>query len=146
MVECLYICEYLMCCKCKITVCYMIWIWHVIGVWWCMMMFSVKCVCYLFVFMILCFVWFVVWLMFTKWMVYLYYVLVIEVYVYVWLYVCVYMYCIIWKCAQDTVAEWLRRLTRNQLELFRTCTSPVSVVFYWIFDFLQTFWFLCSFY
>ena len=30
----------------------------------------------------------------------------------------------------DTVAEWLRRLTRNQLGLSRAGSSPVSVVFF----------------
>ena len=29
----------------------------------------------------------------------------------------------------DTVAEWLRRSTRNRLELFRVGSSPASVVF-----------------
>ena len=31
----------------------------------------------------------------------------------------------------DTVAEWLRRSTRNRLGLSRAGSSPVSVVFYY---------------
>ena len=34
-----------------------------------------------------------------------------------------------WR-SSDTVAEWLRRLTRNQLGLSRAGSSPVSVVFF----------------
>ena len=32
-----------------------------------------------------------------------------------------------WRSTYDTVAEWLRRLTRNQLGLSRAGSSPVSV-------------------
>ena len=34
------------------------------------------------------------------------------------------------KVQSDTVAEWLRRLTRNQLGLSRAGSSPVSVVIF----------------
>ena len=34
-----------------------------------------------------------------------------------------------WYLVSDTVAEWLRRLTRNQLDLFRVGSSPTGVVY-----------------
>ena len=46
----------------------------------------------------------------------------------------------IWQSKCDTLAEWLRRLTRNQLELFRVGSSPASVDFCssLLFSFTQT--------
>ena len=43
----------------------------------------------------------------------------------------------------DTLAEWLRRLTRNQLGLSRVGSSPASVVKFCGFDFFDYLYFSC---